>query len=54
MFWFRPGGRFHRIFAKIRRVTVFLTMITQITVKNDPVGVDALIDPFPKLEMIIL
>jgi len=29
-------------------------MITQITVKNDPVGVDALIDPFSKLEMIIL
>ena len=29
-------------------------MITQITVKNDPLGGDALIGPFSKLEMIIL
>ena len=27
-------------------------MITQITVKNHPVGVDAHIDPFPKLDFL--
>ena len=47
-------GRFHRIFAKIRRVMVFLPMITQITGQNDSVGVDAHIDPFPKLDFLII
>ena len=33
---------------------VFLPLITQSTVKNHPVGVDAHIDPFPKLDFLII
>ena len=32
---------------KIQRVTVFLTIITQITAKNYPVGAAALSGPYP-------